>query len=261
MAARLGRRLSLGLSILCLVPLSAAHAGSPGLAGADAPRDPKLCPDQPREPPRGFVDLRQAIPSLRFDIRYHTAGNFTGAPIDGYGAPGAWLLEEPARALAKVQRALSTEGLGLVIFDAYRPRRGTDAMVAWAERTNQTALLDGGYIARRSRHNHGTTVDLGLIELATGRPLDMGTDFDTLSPHSHTRAAKGKALKNRLLLKNAMEKEGFRAYFREWWHFQFSVPGSRPRDVPYGQCERDESAAFRAQPAEGAAQKEKSSKR
>ena len=240
MAARLARSLSIGLSflcLLCLTPLTAAAAGAL-----------KLCPDQPRDAPHGFVDLRRAIPSLRFDIRYHTASNFTGAPIDGYGAPGAWLLEKPARALAKVQRALAKQGLGLIIFDAYRPRRGTDAMAAWAERTNQTALLDGGYIARRSRHNHGTTVDLGLVELATGTLLDMGTDFDTLTPQSHTRAAQGRALKNRLLLKEAMEREGFRAYFREWWHFQFDVPGSRPRDVPYGRCEADEPAGFRPAP-------------
>lgn len=230
------------LACLCLTILD-AHAQSP----APTPAPPRQtapsvrrCPDRPRTPPQGFVDLEALIDGLVLDIRYHRADNFTGAPIDGYGAPKAWLLEAPAQALKRVQKSLRQQGLGLIIYDAYRPRRGTNAMVAWAERTGQRALLDGGYIARRSRHNHGTTVDLGLIDLKNGQPLDMGTDFDTLTPQSHTRAAKGKALKNRLLLKAAMEKEGFRAYFREWWHFQFNVPGSRPRDVPYGECEMDE---------------------
>lgn len=203
-----------------------------------------LCPDAQRAPPKGFVDLRTFIPSLRFDIRYHGTGNFTGDHIAGYGAPGAWLLREPAEALARIQKKLSAKDLGLIIYDAYRPRRGTDAMAEWAYRTDQEALLNGGYIARRSRHNHGTTVDLGLVDLATGKTIFMGTDFDTLTPESRTRAATGQALKNRMTLKAAMESEGFKAYFREWWHFQFDVPGSRPRDVPYGKCESDEPASF-----------------
>ncbi|MDR0965204.1 MAG: hypothetical protein LBM75_01625 [Myxococcales bacterium] len=234
------------LPVLCAACLVGFAPNEKARAATPTPRI-QLCPEAPRPAPEGFTDLRQAISSLRFDIRYHTADNFTDAPLDGYGAPGAWLLDVPAKALGRVQRALARQGLGLVIFDAYRPRRGTDAMVAWAERTNQTSLLDGGYVARRSRHNHGTTVDLGLVKLATGERLAMGTDFDTLTPASHTRAAKGEALRHRLLLKEAMEKEGFRAYFREWWHFQFDVPGSRPRDIPYGRCEADERAEFRIQ--------------
>ena len=242
--------LVLGLALFFPATSSAA-APTVEPTAVEPPRAARRCPESPRAAPAGFVDLREAIPGLRFDIRYHSADNFTGAPIDGYGAPGAWLLAAPAQALARVQSALAAQGLGLVIFDAYRPRRATDAMAAWAERTNQTALLDGGYIARRSRHNHGTTVDLGLVDRATGALVDMGTDFDTLTPASRTRAAQGAFLERRLRLKDAMEKEGFRAYFREWWHFQFEVTGSRPRDVPYGRCERDEPPAFR-RPAERA---------
>lgn len=193
-----------------------------------------------RSPPEGFVELTGAVPGLRLDIRYHTAANFTGAPVPGYGAPGAWLREEPAWALARVQRSLAEKGLGLVVYDAYRPVRGTLAMVAWAERTGQSKLVSGGYIARRSGHNHGHTVDLGLVELDSGKPLDMGTDFDTLSAKSHTLAAEGVALENRLTLKRAMEKQGFRNYSREWWHFSFRMKGTRPRDVPYGCFESDE---------------------
>lgn len=203
-----------------------------------------LCPDRQRPPPEGFTDLMAAIPGLKSDIRYHGTGNFTGGHVPGYGAPGAWLMDAPAQALKRVQEALAEKGLGLIVYDAYRPRRGTDGMVDWAYRTGQVALLDGGYVARRSRHNHGVTVDLGLVDLKTGQVVDMGTDFDTLSEESHTKNAKGRALENRLTLKAAMEKEGFKAYFREWWHFEMKVPGSRPRDVPYGACETDEAKGF-----------------
>ena len=221
--------------------LSAAHQG---VSGTDI--SVHLCADAQRDPPPGFADLMKTIPGLKKDIRYHGVNNFTGDHIAGYGAPGAWMMEEAAQALLRVQKALSKKGLGLIIYDAYRPRRGTDAMVDWAYRTEQTALLDGGYVARRSRHNHGTTVDLGLVYLATGAAVDMGTDFDTLTTASHTKNARGKVLQNRLTLKEAMEREGFKGYFREWWHFEMRLPESRPRDVPYGRCESDEAPAFAA---------------
>ena len=102
------------------------------------------------------------------------------------------------------------------------------------------ALVNGGYIARRSGHNHGHTVDLTLIDLKSGRPLEMGTDFDTLSPQSHTLRAEGKALENRLLLRKAMTARGFRNYSKEWWHYRFPMEGTRARDVPYACFEPDE---------------------
>lgn len=252
-AAAYGLQVFAGLSALA-DDVPSAISERKGASGTDI--SVHLCPDEPRAPPEGFVDLRTFIPTLRFDIRYHGTNNFTGDHIAGYGAPGAWLLREPAEALARIQKNLSAQGLGLIIYDAYRPRRGTDAMADWAYRTKQEALLNGGYIARRSRHNHGTTVDLGLVELATGKTIFMGTDFDTLTPESRTKAATGKALRNRMTLKAAMEREGFKAYFREWWHFQFDVPGSRPRDVPYGKCESDEPAAFKSPSAVKASSKE-----
>ncbi len=185
-------------------------------------------------PPEGFVDLRAAVPGIRLEVRYHTTENFTGAPLPGYGAPGAWLLRTPAAALRRVQEALAKDGLGLLVYDAYRPLRGTLAMVAWAERTNQVHLLDDGYIARRSGHNHGHTIDLTLARLDSGEPLDMGTPWDTLNTDSHTQRAKGPALDNRLKLKAAMEAQGFKAYHKEWWHFGYPLKDTKPRDVPYG---------------------------
>lgn len=183
--------------------------------------------------PPGFVALRDVVPGIRLDIRYHGKDNFTGEPLPGYAKPDAWMLAEPAQALRRVQDKLNKEGLGLYVYDAYRPLRATLAMVKWAERTGNVALLDGGYVARRSGHNHGHTIDLTLCDANTGKPLDMGTPWDTLTTDSHTKNAKGQALKNRLKLKEAMEAEGFKAYFREWWHFGYSVPGSKAFDVPY----------------------------
>jgi D-alanyl-D-alanine dipeptidase len=201
-----------------------------GLAPAfAAEKDPSL-----NKPPAGFVDLTERVPGIRLEIRYHTARNFSGAPLPGYGVEGAWMLEQPAEALAAVQAELAKKGLGLLVYDAYRPLRGTLGMAAWAERTGQAFLLNNGYIARRSGHNHGHTIDLTIADLATGKPLDMGTDFDTLSPAAHTMNAKGKQLENRLLLKSVMEAHGFVAYRKEWWHFGFPIKGTRSRDVPYG---------------------------
>ena len=82
-------------------------------------------PTPQNPPPAGWVDLQQHIPEIRCDIRYHTANNFTGAPLPGYGVPGAWLREEPADSLATVQKALNEQGLGLLVYDAYRPLRGS----------------------------------------------------------------------------------------------------------------------------------------
>jgi zinc D-Ala-D-Ala dipeptidase len=191
-------------------------------------------------PPKGFVELTSFIPGVRVDARYHTADNFTGAPLPGYGAPAAWMRREVAEALAIVHASLNKRGLGLLVYDGYRPRRGTLAMVAWAERTNQVALLDNGYIARRSGHNHGHTVDLTVCDLKTGEPVDMGTPWDTLTPASHTKNAKGKALEHRLLLKAEMQAAGFEPYAKEWWHFSFPLKGSVARDVPYGCFEAPE---------------------
>lgn len=210
-----------------LLPSSLALAETP-----DSTRSPFL--RYLRKPPTGFVSLPALIPSLVLDIRYHTADNFTGAPLPGYGAPGAWMLEEPAQALARVQDSLRSQGLGLLIHDAYRPVRGTLAMVAWAKRTSQEDLLRKGYIATRSGHNHGHTIDLSLIDLKTKQPLDMGTPYDTLSKESHTYNAKGIFLKRRLILLQAMKAQGFRPYTKEWWHFSYKMKTkTRPRDVPY----------------------------
>jgi D-alanyl-D-alanine dipeptidase len=192
-------------------------------------------------PPAGFVDLCVGHPGIRCAVAYSTADNFTGAPLPGYGAAAAWLLAEPAAALDRVAASLAGRSIGLLVYDGYRPVRGTLAMVAWAERSGHPDLLQG-YIARRSGHNHGHTVDLTLLDLAAGEPFDMGCPFDTLDERARTRNSTGEVLARRLLLVDAMRAQGFRNYSEEWWHYGYAVEGTVPRDVPYGCDEAPEGA-------------------
>nr|WP_276604825.1 M15 family metallopeptidase [Nannocystis sp. RBIL2] len=189
---------------------------------------PRLAP-----PPPGLVDLRAELPGACFDVRYATADNFTGAVLPGYAAAGAWLRPRPAGALARVQAAVSAEGLTLLVYDAYRPARASLAMVEWAERSGRRQLVDAGYIARRSGHNRGDTLDLTLARPGTCEPLDMGTAWDHFGPESHYARAGGDALAHRRQLRRAMQAQGFTPYDKEWWHFTFHDPDAAALDIPY----------------------------
>jgi D-alanyl-D-alanine dipeptidase len=177
-----------------------------------------------------LVDVLSVDSTIRVDARYAGANNFTGGRLPGYDAPRALLRREVAAALGRVQARLRTGGLGLLVFDGYRPVRATLAMVDWAVRTGRADLLDDGYIARRSRHNQGVAVDLTLVDPTSGTQLDMGTPFDTFSEAAHTANAGGRVLRYRQILVRAMESEGFTNYEKEWWHFSYSVPGALPFD-------------------------------
>jgi D-alanyl-D-alanine dipeptidase len=179
-----------------------------------------------------LVDVRSIDSTIVVDARYFGPNNFTGAPLPGYGANRALLRREAAEALARVQRRLAADGLGLKVFDGYRPVRATLAMVDWAERTGRRHLLDDGYIARRSRHNQGVAVDLTIVELTKGTELPMGTPFDTFSEAAHTANATGDVKRNREMFVRAMQSEGFTNYDQEWWHFFFAVPDPMPFDLP-----------------------------
>jgi D-alanyl-D-alanine dipeptidase len=193
-------------------------------------------PPAPIAPPAAaeslLVDVRSLDSSIAVNLRYFTADNFTGAPLPGYEANRAYLRREAAAALVRVQQQLRAEGLGLLVWDGYRPVSGTEGMVAWAERTNNMKYFKQGYIARRSRHNMGVAVDLTLVTLATGQPLEMGTPFDTFSKAAHTANATGVAAQNRRRLVAAMEAQGFSNYDQEWWHFSYVVTDPVPFDVP-----------------------------
>jgi D-alanyl-D-alanine dipeptidase len=181
----------------------------------------------------GLVDIRRSAPGIRVELAYATRDNLTGRRLPGYCDNRALLLPHAARSLARVQRRLRRRGLGLLVRDAYRPARASRALVRWAERSGRGDLV-GTYIARRSRHNTGSAVDLTLVRLDGGRRLEMGTGYDALSSRAHTRNASGRALRNRLILARAMQRFGFNPYWREWWHFEHRRRGSRYLNRPIG---------------------------
>ena len=170
-----------------------------------------------------MVDLQRVDTTMIIDLRYATTNNFTGAALPGYEANRAYLRAEAAAALAVVQEDLRLQGLGLKIFDAYRPIRASEAMVAWTQKANRPDLLRDGYIASRSRHNVGVAVDLTLVTLATKAEVTMGTPFDHFSRAAHTKNASGIIRRNRETLTRVMERQGFVNYEKEWWHFSYTV--------------------------------------
>ena len=182
----------------------------------------------------GLVDVRTHAPQIALDIRYASPDNFTGRTLPGYCKPIAVIRRPAAQAIARVQKRLDAQGLGLRVYDAYRPARATRAMVRWAERTDNEWVLTQGYVARRSNHNQGAAIDLTLVRRSDGRPLGMGTRYDAFTTKSHTANARGTVLKNRLALRRAMESFGFRNYRREWWHYDFPRAAGPPRDIPLG---------------------------
>jgi D-alanyl-D-alanine dipeptidase len=181
----------------------------------------------------GLVDVHRYAPGIRVELAYLTKRNLTGRRLPGYCREWALLLDPAARDLGRVQRYLRRRGLGLLIRDAYRPARASRALVRWAQRRGRGDLV-GTYIARRSRHNLGSAVDLTLVRVADGRRLRMGSRFDELSSRAHTLNAAGPALHNRLVLERAMERFGFSGYWREWWHFEHRVLGTRYLDLSLG---------------------------
>lgn len=199
-----------------------------GCATAQAPRPAEGCRVAPGDE---LVSVTRMDPTIRTEVRYATRNNFTGRRLPGYDAPLALLRPDAAAALGRVQQRLAAQGLGLKVFDGYRPVRATLAMVEWAETTGNRWVLDQGYVARESGHNRGGTVDLTLVRLRDGRELPMGTPYDTFSEDAHTANATGQVMENRTTLVRAMEAEGFRNYEKEWWHF--SMRGSyRAMDIP-----------------------------
>jgi D-alanyl-D-alanine dipeptidase len=180
----------------------------------------------------GLVDVHRFAPGIEVDLEYAGDDNLTGRRLPGYCREWALMLRPAARDLARVQRYLRRRGLGLLILDAYRPARASRALVRWAERTGRPDLV-GTYIARRSRHNTGSAVDLTLVRLSDGRRLAMGR-YDALGPGAHTLDASGHVLRNRLTLRRAMGRFGFDDYWREWWHFEHRPPGPRYLDLPLG---------------------------
>jgi D-alanyl-D-alanine dipeptidase len=181
-----------------------------------------------------LIDAGRAIPAAIVDMRYAGENNFVGKRIDGYKRAKCLLTPPAAEALARVSDDLDAMGLKLRIFDCYRPQRAVDHFMRWAANSDQTAkaeyfptieksrLFAEGYIAERSGHSRGSTIDLTIDGLDMGGPYDF---FDPLSNTADPRPSDGQRA-NRLLLKLVMEKHGFRPYALEWWHFTLA-------DEPY----------------------------
>ncbi|MGP3691541.1 M15 family metallopeptidase [Streptomyces sp. IBSNAI002] len=238
---------ALALSTAAVLALTGAAAPPPAPAAAT---ESKL--------PAEFVPLAAVDPTIRQEIRYTTARNFLGEPVDGYLEPSCILTRPAASALHQAQRALLKRGYSLKVYDCYRPQRAVDHFVAWAKdlddqamkaeyypRVGKTRLFEGGYIAEKSGHSRGSTVDLTLVKLPApptppydpDRPLtpcfapqeerspddsvDMGTGFDCFDTLSHTLDGRiqGEQRANRLLLKSTLEQAGFKNLPEEWWHY------------------------------------------
>lgn len=184
--------------------------------------------------PKGFVYLSDVIPDAILEIRYYGTYNFVGTRVDDYLSPVAIISEEAARALKQASDDLKARGYALKVFDAYRPQGAVDHFVRWVHDKSDIAvkkyfypdieknrLLSEGYIARRSGHSRGSTVDLTILDMKTGKEADMGSPFDFLGPISNhgSNLINSTQTNNRLILRRTMEKAGFRAYGKEWWHY------------------------------------------
>ncbi|MFD5712283.1 M15 family metallopeptidase [Streptomyces pharetrae] len=210
--------------------------------------------------PEDFVALRTVDRTILQEMRYFTPHNFVGERIDGYRQPLCILTRPAAEALHRAQTQLLRQGYTLKVYDCYRPQRAVDHFVRWAKdlddqamkdefypRVDKTRLFADGYIAEKSGHSRGSTVDLTIVKLPAkptgpyvpGRPLvpcyapqderspdnsvDMGTAFDCFDTLSHTLdpRVQGEQRANRLLLKNTLEALGFVNLAEEWWHFTY----------------------------------------
>ena len=186
------------------------------------------------EIPDGFVDLGEEIPKIQIDLRYFSRDNFVGMRVDDYRESKCFLTRRAAHALGLVQQELSEFGLGLKVFDGYRPQGAVDHFVRWAKdlddrktkskyypNVEKRHLFRDGYIASRSGHSRGSTVDLTIVSLSDSEELDMGTSWDFFDPASwpDSREVTPTQRGHRLLLRTLMMKHGFKPLREEWWHF------------------------------------------
>ena len=184
--------------------------------------------------PDGFVMLAEAVPDAILEPRYYSTYNFVGDRIDGYEAPCAILTKEAASALKSASDEAVSRGYRLKVYDAYRPQRAVSHFMRWAKDTSDTrmkqhfypdldksVLFAQGYIAERSGHSRGSTVDLTLFDMKTGKEVDMGGTFDWFGKESHPdwRGVTDAQFANRMLLREIMTRHGFKPIEEEWWHF------------------------------------------
>lgn len=181
-----------------------------------------------------FVLLSDSVPDAILEIRYYSTYNFVGDRIDGYEEPTALLTKEAASALKEASDELVSKGYRLKIYDAYRPQKAVTNFMNWAKDTSdirmkkyfypqldKSVLFEQGYIAEKSGHSRGSTVDLTLFDMNTEKELDMGGTFDYFGELSHPdyKEITAKQYENRMILRDAMLSHGFKPLDEEWWHF------------------------------------------
>ena len=182
----------------------------------------------------GFIQLADLVPGIIQEIRYYSTYNFIGDRINGYEEPCALITREAARALQAVSNEMNVAGYRLKVFDAYRPVRAVKHFVLWGiedldlrmkpffyPELDKQDLFKKGYIASLSSHSRGSTVDLTLLNMNTGKEVDMGSPFDLFSPVSHPdcRDVTDEQFENRMTLQKVMIRNGFHPIDCEWWHF------------------------------------------
>ena len=197
--------------------------------------------NDPAMDPSGFVLLGEFVPQIVQEIRYYSTYNFIGDRIDGYEEPCALLTVEAARALKSAASELIVQGYRLKVFDAYRPACAVRHFVLWGiedqdirmkpyfyPELKKQELFSKGYLAKQSSHSRGSAIDLTLLDMQTGKELDMGGPFDLFSKVSHPdyRGITEEQYENRMLLQHLMVRSGFQPIDCEWWHFSL-------KDEPY----------------------------
>ena len=181
-----------------------------------------------------FVNITDVVPDAILEIRYYGTYNFVGTRIDGYEQPVALLLKEAADSLKAVSDDVIAQGYRLKIYDAYRPQKAVDHFVRWSQNPADTCmkqyfypmydkpyLFENDYIMAKSGHTRGATVDLTLFDMATEKELDMGGTFDWFGEESHPdyKGITEQQFRNRMILREAMLRHGFKPLDSEWWHF------------------------------------------
>ncbi|MEU8919054.1 M15 family metallopeptidase [Streptomyces nigrescens] len=250
-----------GLAAAAAALIAVTTLSPSAAAGTVTRRAPSSPPAHDPKAPREFVALRSVDPTIIQEMRYFTPHNFMGVPVTGYRAPMCLLTRDAARALHRAQISFLRRGYSLKVYDCYRPQRAVDHFVSWAKdlgdqrmkaefypRVDKSTLFRDGYIAEKSGHSRGSTVDLTLVRLPAlptrpyvpGEPLascygpkaarfpdnslDMGTGFDCFDTLAHTLDPRitGSQRAHRLLLKDGLERAGFVNYANEWWHYTFT---------------------------------------
>lgn len=229
------RFLAVVLALAIIIPVfSGCNSGQDSQNTTDSVATTQQTNLAPEEDASGFVLLTDVVPDAILEIRYYSTYNFVGDRIDGYEQPTALITKEAATALKNVSDQLKEKGYYIKVFDAYRPQKAVTHFMNWAKDIEDTrmkeyfypdldkaSLFEQGYIAEKSGHSRGSTVDLTLFDMKTEKEVDMGGTFDFFGELSHPdyKEITDEQYNNRMILRDAMVENGFKPLEEEWWHF------------------------------------------